>query len=140
MNTYYQYPDKVITTMDGVSCSSCYWAYKPPKGMSIGKATLKAKTLPELYQKMQEHGVSIDNRCSVENFVNECPSKLMISKNCIKARIDVVNEQGVASQPQFRFEFQAGNISSFTNAMVNALKLREIENMNRRFMQIIKSK
>jgi len=125
--------------MTGVSCSSGYWAYKPPKGLSIGKATIKAKTLSELYEKMKEHGVSIDGRCSVENFVNECPSKLIISKNCIKARIDIVNEQGIASQPQFRFEFQVGNVASFTNAMVNALRLRELESMNRRFMQIIKA-
>lgn len=110
----------------------------PPKGLSIGKAILKAKTLPDLYNVMQKHGVSIDERCSVDVFVNECPSKLIVTKTSIKVRIDIVNEQGVASQPQFRFEFKPDNIASFTNAMVNALKLRELEQMNRRLLQIIK--
>ncbi|MDI5832558.1 hypothetical protein OCF84_21445 (plasmid) [Shewanella xiamenensis] len=138
MKTYYQFPDTVITTMDGVSWSSGCWAYKPPMGISIEKTNLKGKTLDELYGKMQKHGISIDERCSVDVFVNECPSKLIISKNSIKARIDIVNEQGIASQPQFRFEFNVDNIASFTNAMVNALKLRELEQMNRRFLQLIK--
>lgn len=124
--------------MNGVSFSGGYWAYNPPKGVDIGKRMLKAKTLAGLYESMQRHGVDVDARCDEKSFVNECPSKLIISNDAVTARIRIVDDRGVDSMPSLRFEFNQDSVVSFTSAMVGALRVLEVEKVNNRLNQLVK--
>lgn len=139
LKVYYAYPASVITTMVGVSPSSEYWTYQPPKGVGLkGKRLLKSKTLPALYDAMRLHGVDVDSRCDITAFVNESPSKLAIGEGAVTARVMVTDDLGVTSMPSFRFEFKADDVASFTSAIKGALNILEVEKMNNRLNQLVK--